>query len=118
MHEFIERHHSRPWADSMARANVFEYMTYGTFARHVNRLDRLAAVQPSLCVYYWWPEQVQSIEQDFLDRIAQSGAKAVWIQSNFGLPASAYRALAERAWSQSLPRAKENGRHPAVAVCA
>jgi hypothetical protein len=77
---------------------VLEYMTYGVFARHINGLEGLVPVGPPPSVYYWWPEQLATIDDDFLRRIRQSNGKAVLVNSNIGRPPTDIRGLVEDAW--------------------
>lgn len=98
MHAAIEARFGKPWHQAIVEQNVFEYMTHGVYSRFVNQLRRQVPVTPRLCVYYWWPEQAQRMEKDFLSRIQQAQARAVWIQSNLDQPVAKVRALAARAW--------------------
>ena len=99
MQKYIESIHHKFWGDAVADGDmIFEYTTYGVYARLINQLADVAPVKPPLTVYYWWPEQIKTIEQDFLPRIEQSGGKAVLINSNIGRSVSDYRGLAESAW--------------------
>jgi hypothetical protein len=98
MQKFIEQKYSQHWSLAMTRAKVTEYQTYGAYARHTNGLKHLQAVEPKLCVYYWWPEEAQKIEVDLVDRIRQSRGKAVLVNSNTGRPVNSYRGAVESAW--------------------
>jgi hypothetical protein len=100
MQDFVQKRYSKPWTNAFLDAEmVFEYTTYGVYARHIHGLENLAPVRPPLTVYCWWPEQVKRIEHDFLARIRENNGKAVLINSNIGFPVSSYRHLIEQAWS-------------------
>ncbi len=102
MQVHIQKLHCRPWAEAFIdqRDWVLEYTTYGVYARHINGLEGVAPVHPPLSVYYWWPEQAESLERDFSERISGDQAKAVLVNSNIARPVSLYRHLAEEAWSK------------------
>ena len=99
MQQCIESIHHKFWGDAVAESEmIYEYTTYGVYARMINQMVDIAPVRPPLTVYYWWPEQMKTIAQDFLPRIKQNGGKAVLINSNIGRSTSEYRAFAESAW--------------------
>jgi hypothetical protein len=98
MQQFIQDKYAEHWSHAMTRAKVTEYQTYGAYARHPNGLAGLEAVEPRLCVYYWWPEETQKIEHDLVSRIRQSSGKAVLVNSNSGRPVTSYRQAVVNAW--------------------
>lgn len=98
LQRYVEDKYGMHWSHAMTRARVTEYQTYGAYARHLSRRRAVQPVEPTLCLYYWWPEQVQRIEHDLLDRIQTVGGKAILVNSNSGRPVSAYRKTVERAW--------------------
>src|SRR5438067_832129 len=99
MQAFIEKRTGKHWMDAMANAHATEYMTYGAYARHINELKLHVFVSPSLCVYYWWPNQMESLDVDLEERLSQSRGKAVVVQSKYGRPVASYRALFEKVWA-------------------
>jgi hypothetical protein len=102
MQRFITKRHHGHWAKAMEAYNVYEYPTYGVFARHVQGLNHLTAVRPEICLYYWWKSHFDSMDQDFVQRVLGSACKAVLINSNGGRPVSSYRHLVEQAWAVTL----------------
>ena len=101
MQAFIEARHNKPWMNAMLDARmIFEYSTYGAYSRFVDELKHQTPVVPSLCAYYWWPKQIETIETDFLERITDPKIKAVIINSNIGRPVEWYHNLVEGAWQQ------------------
>ena len=103
MQSFITQRHSKAWMDAILDDEmIYEYMTYGVFARHVDSLIHHVPTKPSLCAYYWWPEQVEDIQHDFSIRIAETSAKAVLINSNIGRDVSFYRNLVEKTWENGV----------------
>jgi hypothetical protein len=95
----VEKGHGGDWLETIADADrIMEYTLYGTFARHIDQLARHAPVKPPT-LYYWWPEEGRTLEQDFASRVAAAGAKIVLVNSNMNLPVSRYRELVQRAWT-------------------
>ena len=101
---YVEARFHRPWAEAMADASVTEAMTYGAYARHLHAGRLVAPTLPSTCLYYWWPEQLATMDADFRRRVAESQARAVLVQSNLSVPVKAYRHLAEAAWTRDGAR--------------
>jgi uncharacterized protein DUF6492 len=97
---YIEDRHHGDWAEAMVAKGATEYMTYGAYARHIHNLQWVVPTQPALCLYYWWADQMETMKTHFHERLAESGARAVLVQSNLGRPASDYRDLAEQAWER------------------
>jgi Family of unknown function (DUF6492) len=103
MHEFIEKRHGKHWMEAMLDAEqIFEYSTYGAFATYIDAARHVAPVRPSLCLYYWWSKQANTIQDDFLPRLRAANPKAVLINSNMHQPVAAYRHLIEQAWELTV----------------
>ncbi|HLK58708.1 MAG TPA: DUF6492 family protein [Chthonomonadaceae bacterium] len=107
---YIEDRHKGNWAEAMVDHHVTEYMTYGAYARYLHHLKRVVPAEPTRCLYYWWADQIATMQTDFPERLAQSRAKAVLVQSNLGRAVRDYRALAELAWSR-VETTAEGGIH-------
>ncbi len=91
------------WAAAMIAAGVYEYPTYGCYARFINDLADLAPTRPAKCAYFWWLDEVERMEADFAERVIDNRqVKAVLVQSNTGRAPSDYRHLAERAWENAM----------------
>lgn len=99
---YVEHLYSKPWAEAMAEKNVTEYMTYGSYASCMDQLKRQEPIQPALCYYFWWPEAIEALAENFFSVVQQHQAKAVLVQSNIGHLPSAYRILAEAAWTSQV----------------
>lgn len=105
LHRYIEQKHGQSWMNAVATADrLAEYTLYGTFARHIDKLNRVSPARPDLSLYFWWPAEKAALEPDFHARLAASRAKAVLVNSNLQLPVSAYRPLAESAWRTEAAR--------------
>ena len=97
----IEQQHGVFWMEAMERAeSIMEYSTYGAFARYVDKLQRTIPTRPdTLCLYYWFSEDMETLFSDLVERVRVRKPKAVLINSNHGRPVSSYRALIEQAWA-------------------
>lgn len=99
MQRFIEARHRKSWMDIMVAGDrLMEYTLYGTFARHVDGLRRVANVVPPLSTYFWWPNEVASIEGDFFEKVQATGSRIIGIQSNTACSVSRIRSLAQSVW--------------------
>jgi len=102
MQQFIEDRFGKSWIQSVLDAKgLTEYATYGVFSRHLDGLEHQSPATPGLCTYYWWPEQLLTIEHDFVRRATHANARAVLVNSNLGLSLAVLRKLVETAWKAS-----------------
>jgi hypothetical protein len=94
----IERRHGMPWMEAIVRGDrLMEYTLYATYARHIDGLQRVAAVQPEICQYVWWKKDAATLADD-LARPAPR-RKMVLINSNIGLDVEGYRPIALQLWA-------------------
>jgi len=103
MQRHIERLHSMPWTEAVIRGDrITEYTTYGTYARHLDNLQQVAAALPALTLYYWWKQQGDRLAEDFDARLARApAAKMVLVNSNMGIPLEQYRTLVAGRWDST-----------------
>jgi hypothetical protein len=102
MQAHIENAHGMNWMEAMIRAErITEYTTYGTYARHIDAFKRTVPALPQLTVYYWWPEQFDTIASDLEARVDAANASMVLVNSNGKHPVSEYRHYVERLWENA-----------------
>ncbi len=102
MQAFIEKRFEVFWMAAMMRHPlIYEYPTYGVFARHLDCFAHVVPTRPALSLYYWFPHQTETLAADFLARRRQTGAAMALIHSNIGLDAETYRPLARAAWEEA-----------------
>ena len=101
MQAYIEKKYGVFWMEAMESAHgIMEYSTYGAYARYLDKFQHTVPARPdSLCLYYWFSEDMNSLFTDLVDRVRTSRPKAVLINSSHGRPVSDYRALIEQAWA-------------------
>ncbi|HEY3999197.1 MAG TPA: DUF6492 family protein, partial [Candidatus Xenobia bacterium] len=98
----VEQLHQKDWIRAiLGTPDIYEYQTYGVFARHLHHLRLVAPVVPQLSLYYWWPEQIETIAQDFARRLEERPARLVLVNSNLGIDTAVYRSLIAARWPGS-----------------
>jgi len=102
MTQWIARRYGCAWTEAILNADrVMEYTTYGTYARHIDKLRRTSPARPALTLYYWWSEQAKALAEDFQARLEESRARMVLINSNTQTPVGLARELCLGVWPRS-----------------
>ncbi len=100
----VEKHRQMPWMEAFIRHSVYEYSTYGVFARLIDKFKHVVPVEPSIAISYWWAGEVATLEQTITERAQTGGQKIVLVQSNTGRSPAEFRNAIERAWDTKRQR--------------
>lgn len=101
LHEYTRNRYGGDWMQQIADADsVFEYTTYGVFAREVDRLRRVEPTSPVHSECFWWQQDVDMMEATFHNRVDRPEVRIVGIQSNTGCQVSRYREMVEMIWKK------------------
>lgn len=112
MQAMIEGRHRMPWMEAMIQGDrIMEYTTYGAYARHVDKLKTVVPIVPALALYYWWKTEADQLEATFHQRLAESSAKVVLVNSNTGTPMETCRRLAQHCWDRRMATATVSAHH-------
>lgn len=100
LQRFIETRHGKPWMEAIIAADrIMEYTTYGTYARHIDGLKRVIPMAPGLTLYYWWRDQIESLDAGLDQQVAAASAKMILINSNIGRSVESYREKIAQLWT-------------------
>ena len=95
---FLGSRYGRSWVHALGEGEmIVGHTLYEACCRHSNCLDRVAPVPPPLSAYCRWPEQVDRLPE-ILGQEIRRGKKVALVQSNTGMPVSAYREVVGRIW--------------------
>lgn len=98
----IHDKHQRDWEETFLETRgVMEYSTYGAYARHIDKLNRVTPASPDICCTYWYKDEVKDLRKTLVNRVTKEKAKMLAVQSNTGVWLNDYHDELNQLWDRS-----------------